>query len=297
MKAILLTSLFGIFLLSCTKEVEISVPVASSKVVIDAKIYGRDSVLAFLSTSQYYLTETATDFGRDTNYEVSLYRDDVFIESLRPVHGNPAYRNYFTSNHAPEIGGNYSIRASRENLKQARGSTIIPEKVAIHEVVWDTTELGVIIMEVTFEDPPTSSDSYLVTSSVSNGSGFQQNVIFRTLDPQLRSFQYSALLQVENEEQFSTRFFISDYLFDGAKKTLRLELLRFQSDRWPKDIEGIEVKLLHISSDWYRHEESKFNFYKTSLGAFAEPSRVYSNVHDGFGVVASVTENLYYLKF
>lgn len=294
-----LIKLLSLFLVtvSCEKDLSFEVPVPEPRAVLDAKVYTNDSVLAYLSTSEYYLKGDDYEYGLDTSYVVHLYKDGDFIERLEAVAGRTKYQSYYSSKHRPTSGSIYTVKASKTDLPNVEGSTLTPLPVPISEIIWDTTSTGIVKMSVSFEDPPGKGNKYLLTSSVKPRPGLRKQVIFRTIDPSLHTFKYNGVLEVENEEPYGTHFFLEDESFNGQIKTTVLELVRLQSDNWPDELEGIQVNLFHISEEWFDHEESKFNHYKSIVGVFSEPARVYSNVNDGLGIVGSGTAYTYFYKF
>lgn len=280
-----------ILLTSCEKEIIIDVPSHEPKLVINSVTYTNDTIGVMLSKSIDILQHK---YGSDLsvkNAEVQLQVGNSTPVTLK-------YNNItgmYESNIKAAPGTTYNIKAKAAGFTEASALTRSPREVKIQSLqrinnvrldMEGTTQDELIL---TFDDPAGEKNYYIIAISslyVANGD---DEVVFsnciNTSDPSVETIYDESIDQ--NTCIDGNGIFLRDDLFDGKRKELRLFIR--SADLQSYEIPGhgtvyptIEIK--HVTEEYFRYLKSSRYASVNSGNPFAEPTNVYSNIKNGYGI-------------
>ena len=91
-----------------------------------------------------------------------------------------------------------------------------------------------------------------------------------------------------------TELFFSDAKFNGKLLNIKLDLDGYYSNGINNN--KIAVVLKTISKSFYRYNLSLENQINNTGNPFSEPSQVFSNIKNGYGLVATSTDSIYFKR-
>lgn len=281
MKRILSASLILLLFASCEKVIDYKIPEEPSKITIDAKIAAGDSLFALISTSVYSMSNEEPIL--DSNFDVRLYEDGNFIEKLEYAENQAGYyyAGFYRSIYKPSAGHSYKVMVNRNGYEQAFGETRIPEPIKITSASLDTTAYEGHI-KVTFQDPSGEGDYYKFTLALKNGVSYQGDLFFTTYDPTMEIFTDQGDFLEDDQSKSGYVAFLSDRYFDGQQKTITCDVSYYGNEQ---NTSEVIITVSHITEDYYKNEKTKA---AQSQGdeIFSEPVQIYSNIINGYGIVA-----------
>lgn len=271
------------------KTIEYEIPEEPARQVIDTKLEAGKKPAVFISTSEYSMGQK--DPKLDTLARVKLYENGSFIEELSPIGDG-----YYEGQYLTKYGQSYKVEAIRSGYETAYGESLIPLPAVITSGVLSRVDEE-FKLEVTFADPPGQGDYYFFyVSLVQTGQEGGQRLYFHTLDPTVEVFESYDDPFEQEQGTFGDAGYISDQYFDGIHKKLVLTSV----DRFgPGPIDSsyrVQFNLYRIGDDLYRHEKSKAAQRSSGDGLFAEPVQVYSNIRNGYGIVAGASRSFIEIK-
>lgn len=287
--------LLSIILFSCEKVIDTTIPERDKKIVLNSLISPDSLIWVNLSKSTGVLENSQVSLIN--NGMVKLYQSGNFVEELF----NTSYGNYYSENFYPIFGKTYEIRVEVENMPSVSAECIIPEPVQISS--WDTvsqvTEWGeeVMIGSILFKDPTEISNYYWFTTTYSQISvqiDSLRNIVTDSLGkPVLEADEgtfwinlsdRNTSINFEDAVNYMNGIFFSDRIMDGNDIKLDFTLqTNMRNDNfviWMK----LYLELHSVTKDFFLYAKS---FEKHSgQGPFSEPSQVFNNIENGFGIFA-----------
>lgn len=297
-----------LFLASCEQEIEVDIPDTPPKIMINAtlvpyelpngKYLGvelRGSRHIFDSTSNTLITDAL----------VLLYRDSIFMDTLKYEETFQFYPLGFAPLDGPKAGERYQIAVSAPGYANVYARTIIPQKVEIDTVEIDRIgfedENGEIYSKITltFNDPPGQNNYYeVVLSNISGEYTPDDYYHLTTYEPYIVSeIHYPPVTNVDlkkpeyllfNDKSFNgneikmTFYYPASYVIDGGIKILSWDL--------------ISVQLRNVTKDYYEFRSSllynTFNQVENMIYGTGEPMNVSSNVENGYGIFAGFNNSI-----
>lgn len=293
MKKLIFPLLSLLILTSCEKvfkkTIDYEIPREEDKIVISSRLVAGDSARAFLSTSVYSMDtlEPAQDFEST----VKLYENGVFVEELQPDGNGVFYEpGNYVGTHPIMAGKTYKVEASRPGFKTAYGENLVPAPVSITRSSISTSQAQQEYrLQVDFKDPAGEGDYYYFFITLENQSFGGRGVLFSTLDPTVEVFDnYNDPF---SDEQGTSGYegYLSDQYFNGGTKRLDLDVQTYFNGPTPDTNITVVFNLYHISMDYYQHEKTKAAQDQSDGGLFSEPVQVYTNIVNGYGVVAGAS--------
>ena len=300
---ITLTSL----LISCEMVVDVDIPEEPPRLVLNAFLQADSVVVVELTESQSILTNTFLPHVGGAL--VTLSENGQLVATLEESEGAGIYFSSFT----PSIGKTYTLRVSKTGFEPVEGSTVIPVPMVVRAVTADTItmdrrfngdphdtkatfSLGEV--RITLDDPGDERNYYGV-SAYRYERGFKGErdnrgdyVITDTVRT-VRSLYFSsddpATASVVDEfagggETSSNIISFSDEFFNG--KTYSLRLTQNVLSSWDAAYTQLHLVLHATDEAQYRYFRAVQLQYENQDNPFAEPVQVYSNVKNGFGIVA-----------
>lgn len=321
----LITIATAILLTSCEKEIEFNGEQSDPKLVINSLVGSGHPVEAYIGKSYFFLDTPDTSTPDDV--AVSLYVNDNLVGEMAPFfdtvwdyHGMVSYHLMpgFYHDYRPQTGDVVKIKASANGFEDAEGeTTALPKNMDfrydIEVLEWYSacyfpyfSEPGVpegdsvlridgsLELSINITDPDPGKTNYFrlvegkrIPTQDGENSWY---VIFDYDDPIFgasmaeNDFVDASDLDTRPEGVFT------DLLFDGSSYRLKLKI-RFDcnvDEAFDPDFFRVPLLLEHLSKEYYNYLNT-CNQGDEVLGFFAEPIQTYSNVTNGFGIVAGRT--------
>ena len=321
----------ALFLSSCEKEIEFNGEHSDPKLVINSLVEPGHRVEAFISKSYFFLDTPDTSAPEDV--VVSLYVNDNLIGEMSPFfdtvweyHDNVSYHLVpgFYHDFRPQTGDVVKIKASANGFEDAEGVTnALPNAIDYqYDIVvkeWDSAYshpyynapdevegdsllsiTGVLELSINITDPsPEKTDYFRIVEDRRIRTQDGENSWYVSFDYDDPIFGAS---MTENDfvdaSDLDTRpeGVFTDMLFDGSTYRLKLEV-RFNcqvDEVFDPDFFRVPFLLEHLSKEYYNYLNT-CNQGDEVMGFFAEPVQTYSNVTNGFGIVAGTTVDTIWL--
>lgn len=277
-------------LASCEKEIVVDVPAYQPKLVLNGYATTGDTVFVSVGKSIGILEYK---YGKDLAVKDAtlVLRTDGAPDDVLDY--DPLYGMY-RSNTIAQPGKNYTLVATAPGYTEASATTIVPSAVKIDSIRripnarLDIDGNPQDEIRIVFNDPPAAGDYYILSISKLQGldttfHGYGANCV-NTTDASIESIYNEEIDQ--NTCLAGDAIFFRDVLFNGVTKELRL----FVPSGYVRpgtvfsDSVYAEVQLMHVTEAYFRFSKS-YRFASDNRGnPFAEPSNVYTNVNNGYGV-------------
>lgn len=296
---------------ACETIVDVDIPDEPPRLVANAFLQADSMVVVELTQSQSILVNS--DLKSVRGATVSLLEEAQPVATLEESEAPGIYFSTF----APSVGRTYTLRVSKDGFEPVEATTFIAPPVTIRSVEVDTsvfinsyvnfedsliTERNVTLDEIrlSFDDPASERNYYEISAyrydlQIQSRYDSEGNLIdtdtvryFRPLylrsdDPAISGGESDPL---EGESDFyGIALLFNDDFFNGKQYSLRFSEAQgfgFSSGYEPQ----LYVVLRTIDEAQYRYLRSVDLQYENEDNPFAEPVQVYSNVENGFGIVA-----------
>ena len=308
-------------LVSCEKEIEFNGEQSDPKLVINSLVEPGQPVKACISKSYFFLDTPNTTTPADL--VAKLYVNDNYIGEMAPCFDtvweyNGLEEYYlipnFYNDYRPQVGDIVKITASAHGFDVAEGVTsALPQNmdcpIEVEIVEWDAQYIypyydgddyeedslmditGTLNVTFVLTDPnPGKRDYFRLILDQRDGDDDGENWYFADFDyddPIFgANFSENDLVDISDLDTRPEGVF-TDMLFDGTSYRLKLKV-RFNcqvDEYYDPDFFRVMFKLEHLSKEYYNYlntcdQSDEFNQF------FAEPIQTYSNVTNGFGIVA-----------
>jgi len=118
------------------------------------------------------------------------------------------------------------------------------------------------------------------------------NLWMSSLDLDLDFFEFSEFFGDDDIDgrRYGSRAFLTDESFNGQNReiTVRAE------GETPAIF--VELRFHHISESYYKYELTRSS-YNYSDGFFSEPTQIFSNVNNGYGIFATSASSVYKVQY
>lgn len=305
MKQLYILSLFAIaaLFIACEKSEEIDL----DNYVINSFISEKTPFL-IQATKTVSVFDTAT-YKSELNLQGKLFEDGKEI-------GNLVYQKAFTREglpgsvpegyslpgFVPQSGKEYRFELKKGNDIIISGRDFIPKLVpftiASTSSVKDSYDqsIGGLECVLKFKDPAETNNFYIITYNVTDFleaddkiGWTQQGGWMKSDDPAIeKNYYHQGLLYT------GSRFIFSDKYFDGKEYSLPVQFFMGHNSGSRKDL---NIYLLSISEQYYKYITSLIKQTENNDDYYAEPTQVYNNIENGFGVFAGFRESKQVLSF
>lgn len=305
----------SVVLSSCEKEIAVTPPAHTPRLVINSMIFPGDTISVRLSRSVSILQSTADLVV--ANGTLQLLENGTLKETLQYDPASGTYR----SETVAKAGREYSLRASAPSFEQVSVDCKMPELVPLSGVSYtpnarsNSEGEAMDELKLSFQDPGTAGDKYLIrfihklTTSTgtrwvvhnpAHGYDAEKNVI--SLDPSLETTDpedKDPLAFSEEEKRLALYdLLMQDQFFNGSIKEVKLyvpQKLHLEPHTYPNvannnllTSDTTFVELCHIPEACFLYLKSKGLSDYNSGDGFAEPVNVYSNVVNGYGIFSLI---------
>jgi hypothetical protein len=290
----------ALFIISCEKEIDFTGEIKDSKIVVNS-LFSTDSTWSVeISKSLSIIDIAKLDVIRDATATITGSDGSQLTLTFNP------FTEKYETNEYPKVNVEYTIKVSAPGYESVSASGSVYPTVPLQDIeikkssVVDDPYSQLIEIRITFDDPPSSTDYYMVE--------LEEKEIFYLLDPNQQvidsiisifsSYISSNDLSISGESS-SERLIFSDELFDGQRKTFVFQTTGYFYDEEEEEEPEIEIERMQkiifskINRDYYLYEFSFRNYQNTVGNPFAEPVMVYSNIEGGFGIFAGKNSDTY----
>ena len=277
-----LVAWFVLFLLvSCSKVIEIDLPSAPDKLVVNCFFSTGDKFIVHLSHSQKILNEDSTIIK---NGNIKLYANDIFNGSLEYI----ADGIYSHDTIIARPGIKYKLVALAPGYDQVEAEDTAPTPAIIDSVSYDPKAYpdsegnNFYKVELLLQDNASKRDYYEIILKY-----------YKTADKysiiRLRGDYEQVIMNEGDEEFYSGICVFSDELINGSKYSLKMKTSTVLS------INKKELHLLSISEtlykyrkSWIRHSSAQYPDITNPI----EPVTLFSNVKGGYGIFAGYSDTI-----
>lgn len=320
MKKLLYILISTILLVGCEKEIEFNGEQSDPQLVINSLVEPGQPVKAFISKSYFFLDSPDTSTPEDL--VASLYVNDNFIGEMTPFfdtiwdyYGLVSYELVpgFYHDYRPQIGDVVKIKASANGFEDAEGVTsALPNandfEYDIEVTKWyggytlpyDDSEDslfsigGWLELNIDIIDPnPGKTDYFRLVEDRRTRTRDGENWFYISFDYDDPLFGAS---MTENDfidaSDLDTRpeGVFTDLLFDGSSYRLKLKVYFNceMNETIEPDFFCAKFLFEHLSKEYYNYLNT-WDQGDVALQIWAEPIQTYSNVTNGYGIVAGRT--------
>jgi Domain of unknown function (DUF4249) len=273
--------IFLVFLYSCTKVIEIDLPMTDSKVVVNSLFTDSKQIKVHLSKSINVLDNTIPVINDAT---IILLKDNAVTDTLFYNEG------YYFSHISAEIGKEYSLIISVPGMDSVICRDIIPKKTILQSYNLTTSvmtdEDGFIIneLQLDFQDfaGPNFYEVDLKAENLLNnnmvGLWFKKNS-----DPVITS---TGLLDYNPGTLIFT-----DKMFDGKSCSVKVYYAITPGEGDYK----LKITFRSISESYFKYKEKQFAYLfsldSDIFSGMSEPIQLYSNIKGGYGIFAGYSSD------
>lgn len=284
----------GLPFAACEKDTKVNIPPHTPRLVINGIIPENGLFQVRAGKSQGILTPNTSSQYAVTNAVIVLFENGVAADTLKYDAAQFLYATRTSKRAQP--GKTYQLAAAAPGFTTATATTATPAKPVITRLVFTpnartTTEGNQLDdLTVTFNDPGSEKDYYLVRVMIAGGNNFYYPVYCI----------YSNDIDIERpptDDPMSSNSCLSgeqvmlrDVNFNGRAKQLRISFDAGAADPFIEPGTGrmfrSYVELQHITEDQFKFLKSRDAYDFAADNPFAEPVLVYSNVKNGYGIFA-----------
>lgn len=307
---------------SCEKEIEFNGEQTDPKLVINSLVEPGKRVEASMSKSCFFL-QNPLDMQAPADLQALLYVNGVLVGGMTPFadtvwelySDDYTVRSGFYNDYCAQVGDIIRITAAAHGYDDVEGTTSpLPTPVEVqaayeltdwhseyfHNFNYETFEYeedsllfitGTMNLTVTLADPnPGVSDCFRLSTGLNNKYyGYPCYLSCNYNDPVFGgSFSESEFLISDIASQPEGVF--TDLLFDGSSYQIKMEVYFDCQLELDDDTESFRVPFLmeHLTKE-YLNYLSTCDQGDMSMQIWAEPIQTYTNVTNGFGIVAGRT--------
>ena len=265
---------------SCRKVIEIDLPPADSKVVVNSFFTDGDPIKVNLSKSIGVLDNIIPECKNAT---IILLINNVKTDTLYPDNG------YYYSHVLAERGKNYSLIVHVPNMDSVLCEDIIPEKTILQNCICTDSVLidedRFIINELKLDFQDSAGPSFYEVQLSANyiiDNNYTSIWFRKNSDPIITS---TGLLDYNPKTLIFT-----DKLFDGKHCSVKIY---FATQAYADY--NLKITFRSVSESYYKYKERQYA-YLFSLGndifsGMSDPINLYSNIKGGYGIFAGYSSD------
>lgn len=274
-----LTVIFLLLLVSCTKIIEIDLPDAPDKLVVNCFFSTGNKFLVHISHSQNILDE---DTSIIANADIELYSNDDYQGNLTYI--NDGFYSHDTILARP--GNKYKIIVTAPGYDMVYAEDTAPDASTLDSVFYDP---------IPYPDTEGSFSRkiQLFLNDSNSGTDFYE-VIIQCFDDEgkysiirLLGDNEKVIMNEGDEEFYSGICIFSDELINGIKYRLKLKTRSWEiENKKTLHLLSISENLYKYRKSWIRHSSAQYPDITNPI----EPVTLFSNVKGGYGIFAGYSE-------
>ena len=307
-KVLHISILFSLFLLvsTCEKEVKLNIAEVDSKLAILCDFSPDEPFVLELSKSKS-INSTSLGSNFIDNADVQLCVNNQVIETISRLNtstdGNSKYKSSVA---LPQIKQVYTLKVEVDGLEPITATSSIPEAVEIshsnigeiNSFITDDNETVryEVRVGVQLEDPANETNYYQISfyqEVVSSQPSVQENEI-KIIPNEGYSLIDSDL--TNNFNLIDGGVLFKDLTFNGTTKEFVFQPLFYYK---PQDLNtvttstpvNIIIELRSVSEEYYKYYTSVYRQSSQDNTPFSNPSVIYSNIKNGYGIFAGYSKN------
>lgn len=305
-KVLHISIILSFFLLvsTCEKEVQLNINEVDSKLAVLCNFSPDEPFILELSKSK---SINSTKLGTNivNNADVQICVDNVVIETILPLNTSPDANSKFQSTQAlPKTKQVYTLKIDAEGLAPITATSSIPEAIEIsHSTIGaivpfetddDETEGYHVRLGVQFEDPAHETNYYQISffqEILTSEPAAQENNI-ETSSNDGYSFIDDDI--INNFNLIDGGILFKDLTFNGTTKEFVFQPKFFYKPGTPSSTAtpiNIIIELRSVSEEYYKYYTSIYRQSSQDNNTpFSNPTVIYSNVKNGYGVFAGYSK-------
>ena len=265
---------------SCRKVIEIDLPPADSKVVVNSFFTDGDPIKVNLSKSIGVLDNIIPECKNAT---IILLINNVKTDTLYPDNG------YYYSHVLAERGKNYSLIVHVPNMDSVLCEDIIPEKTILQNCICTDSVLidedRFIINELKLDFQDSAGLSFYEVQLSANyiiDNNYTSIWFRKNSDPIITS---TGLLDYNPKTLIFT-----DKLFDGKHCSVKIY---FATQAYADY--NLKITFRSVSESYYKYKERQyaylFSLENDIFSGMSDPINLYSNIKGGYGIFAGYSSD------
>lgn len=292
---------YFLILTSCATTATFEIDEPTPKLVVNA-ILTADSIWNVQVSQSKFILDTIR-FESIENATVEVYHQGQFLMNLTDfvpsdlVTGIGYYTNLNTTIR-PIAGESYTIKVAAPNFEATTANDVIPITSAVSNINYNL-EIG---EKINFNYPIEGQISFTINDAVSTNDYYAINIFYKSDYIQTNRILggiIQLLDSISNKNLnynldfpsattsiiLNGNFVFSDELFNGTARIFNLELKdNLELKNHEPDI--LYLQIIRLSKTYYDYALDFNEQLRASQDPFAEPFPVFSNVENGFGIVA-----------
>lgn len=244
------------------------------------------SVVQTDSLFQDSLWRVFATFGLDTvNATVELFRNGVLFATFERLQFGSFNRYWFTGRKRMQAdGATYLLRVSATGFETAEAMQIMPPLIKLDSAKW--VRKGLVFTDLYYY-PNAYEFVCLFKDSAAMPNYYRAGQSAGHRIPNSRLFNLDASTNSD---------VLSDYNFEGKPFAWRV----FYPNIFNNQLEGkggLMIELYSTTREAFLFEQSSNRYFATKDNRFAEPTTLYSNIKNGYGLFTLSAVSEFYLKF
>lgn len=302
MKRIVLYTLIVILSEACEKTVTVNIPKKDPKLVINGLLVKGETVSLHIGKSRGVLEPDNFSTSLMEQYTVKnamvvLFENGVSIDTL--LYRASDYSYYSPRNRVARDGAVYMIKATAPGFTTtAEAISEVPSQSVLAGVVWNrgarNNDGGYPVDDIIIKlnDPAAEKNFYLVQIGISSPYAWGNFYCVSSTDKDLEPSAETDPLDQESCFQ-GDRMLMKDVNFNGGFKQLKLSVDSMLLNNFVDPSNGTiyrpYIKLFRITEDQFKFLKSMDIYDAASENPFAEPTNVFTNVKNGYGIFSIST--------
>ncbi len=277
---------------SCTKEMIIDVPLDDEMPVMNS-IVSADSIIYVNLSWSKPITQSDNGFEDITNAGVSLFVNDIFIESLNGKRFGAGF--YYYSTHKAASGQKMNLVVDLDNSVSLSSETVVPAKPQLIPgstvpVSQDAFGYNEYRFNFTVIDPADANNYYQlrIIPVTNNKENDYENPVYFTIE-NFKSGKGGIFDDFIDQEQRNTHYF-SDETFNGQNFLLLIKA------KTQMQLNTVKVELSSITKDTYLYYTSILLQRARNNDPFYEKVKIHSNIQNGLGIMGSEAGNSFVVE-
>jgi len=265
---------------SCRKVIEIDLPSADSKVVVNSFFTDGNPIKVYLSKSIGVLDNIILECNNAT---IILLINNVKTDTLYPDNG------YYYSHVLAERGNNYSLIVHVPDMDSVFCEDIIPEKTILQNYICTDSVLidedGFIINELNLDFQDSAGPSFYevqLSAKYIIDNNYTSIWFMKNSDPIITS---TGLLDYNPKTLIFT-----DKMFDGKHCSVKIY---FATQAYAGY--NLKITFRSVSEHYYKYKERQFAYLfsleNDIFSGMSEPINLYSNITGGYGIFAGYSSD------
>jgi hypothetical protein len=279
-------------LVSCEKDFVIQDQALRARMVVNSMFSNTGKMNVYVTSS--YAASGSNPIKALDDAIVEVYEDNVFKEQLKFVNSDSVGTfGKFQTTFNPVKGKKYSIKVTQSQFGQADATDeqVIPVQITGNYVTYypsDSTDNANARVKVAIHDNADKENFYKISFWINEqyieGITTQGDTIIVSCNAYYTPTPITYLTDTTRE--WGQNLFFSDNNFNGQDKELEFELPAVRSkDKLLSSKLWIEV--VTASKTYYNYYKTLELYRQTNNANSSEPSYVYSNINNGYGIFAS----------